>query len=47
MQALSELFTRKRGETEVRFRLEKPRDFSVIMDVGARVRADRDFQARL
>ena len=44
VEALSELFARKRGDTEVRFRLEKPRDFSVIMDIGARVRADRDFR---
>ena len=44
VQALHELFTRKRGDTEVRFRLEKARDFSIIMDIGARVRADRDFR---
>ena len=31
--ALNELFHRKQGDTEVRLRLEKPRDFSVIMDV--------------
>ncbi len=31
--ALNDLFVRKRGATEVRLRLEKPRDFSVIMDV--------------
>ena len=44
VQALSELFARKRGDTEVRFRLEKPRDFSVTMDVATKVRADREFR---
>src|SRR5205085_9775012 len=45
--ALSELFVRKRGDTEVRLRLEKPRDFSVIMDLSAKVRPDREFQAEI
>ncbi|MBV9301431.1 MAG: DNA polymerase III subunit alpha [Acidobacteriaceae bacterium] len=45
--ALNELFGRKRGETEVRLRLEKPRDFSVIMDVTTKVRPDREFQAEI
>ncbi len=45
--ALSDLFIRKRGETEVRLRLEKPRDFSVIMDVSNKVRPDREFRAEL
>jgi DNA polymerase III subunit alpha len=45
--ALSELFVRKRGNTEVRLRLEKPRDFSVIMDVTTKVRPDREFQAEI
>jgi DNA polymerase-3 subunit alpha len=45
--ALSELFVRKRGDTEVRLRLEKPRDFSVIMDVSTKVRPDREFQAEI
>ncbi len=30
-EELNQLFARKRGETEVRLRLEKPRDFSVIL----------------
>ncbi len=38
---------RKTGSTEVRFRLEKPRDFSVIMDVEQKVRPDREFRAEL
>jgi DNA polymerase III subunit alpha len=45
--ALSDLFVRKRGATEVRLRLEKPRDFSVIMDVATKVRPDREFRAEL
>jgi DNA polymerase III subunit alpha len=45
--ALSELFTRKSGQTEVRLRIEKPRDFSVVMDVANKVRPDREFRAAL
>ena len=41
---LNDLFHRKQGDTEVRLRLEKPRDFSVIMDVSSKVRADREFR---
>ncbi len=43
--ALTDLFHRKPGESEVRLRLEKPRDFSVILDVPARVRPDKEFRA--
>jgi DNA polymerase-3 subunit alpha len=46
-QALSQLFARKPGATEVRLRLEKRRDFSVILDVPARVRPDKEFCAEL
>ncbi|MBV8553776.1 MAG: DNA polymerase III subunit alpha [Acidobacteriaceae bacterium] len=45
--ALSELFTRKQGSTEVRLRLEKARDFSIVMDVTTRVRPDREFRAEI
>ncbi|MCW5979399.1 MAG: DNA polymerase III subunit alpha [Bryobacteraceae bacterium] len=45
--ALTRLFERKRGETEVRIRLEKPRDFSVILDVSERVRPDKEFRAEV
>ena len=45
--ALSELFVRKTGSTEVRLRLEKPCDFSVILDVGSKVRPDKEFKAEL
>jgi DNA polymerase-3 subunit alpha len=46
-EALNQLFTRKRGETEVRLRLEKPRDFSVILDVAPKVRPDKEFCAEV
>jgi DNA polymerase-3 subunit alpha len=45
--ALNELFLRKTGGTEVRLRLDKPRDFSVVMDLAAKVRPDREFKAEL
>jgi len=45
--ALDELFKRKPGETQVRLRLEAPRDFSVLLDVPAKVRPDREFRAAL
>jgi DNA polymerase-3 subunit alpha len=44
---LKELFHRKQGDTEVRLRLEKSRDFSVIMDVNSKVRADREFRSEV
>jgi len=46
-EALNQLFARKRGETEVRLRLEKPRDFSVILDVTLKVRPDKEFRAEV
>ncbi|HTU48022.1 MAG TPA: DNA polymerase III subunit alpha [Bryobacteraceae bacterium] len=45
--ALNELFVRKHGATEVRLRLEKPHDFSVVMDVTTKVRPDKEFRAEL
>jgi len=45
--ALETLFRSKPGQTEVRLRLEKPRDFSVILDVAARVRPDKAFRAEV
>jgi DNA polymerase-3 subunit alpha len=45
--ALQDLFARKPGETEVRLRLEKTRDFSVILDLSAKVRPDKEFRAEL
>jgi DNA polymerase-3 subunit alpha len=46
-EALNQLFARKQGETEVRLRLEKPRDFSVILDVTRKVRPDKEFWAEV
>ena len=46
-KALEELFLRKPGETAVRLRLESPRDFSVLLDVPAKVRPDREFRVAL
>jgi DNA polymerase III subunit alpha len=46
-EALNQLFARKSGETEVRLRLEKPRDFSVILDVTRKVRPDKEFRAEV
>ncbi len=46
--ALNELFGRKRGSTDVRLRLEKPRDFSIVLDVpNMKVRPDREFRAEI
>ncbi|MBI4876437.1 MAG: DNA polymerase III subunit alpha [Acidobacteria bacterium] len=47
VQELRRLFESKPGETDVRLRLEKPRDFSVILDTGAKVRPDREFRAEI
>jgi DNA polymerase-3 subunit alpha len=46
-EALHQLFHRKPGEAQVRLRLEKPRDFSVILDVTSRVRPDKEFCAEI
>ena len=46
-EALSQLFERKPGTAEVRLRLERPRDFSIILDVTARVRPDKEFRAEV
>ena len=46
-QALEDLFRRKPGDTQVRLRLEAPRDFSVLLDVAAKVRPDREFKTAL
>ncbi|HKW97403.1 MAG TPA: DNA polymerase III subunit alpha [Bryobacteraceae bacterium] len=45
--SLNDLFVRKPGETQVRLRLESPRDFTVILDVPAKVRPDREFCAEI
>jgi DNA polymerase-3 subunit alpha len=46
-QALEDLFRRKPGDTQVRLRLEAPRDFSVLLDVSTKVRPDREFKTAL
>jgi len=43
-EALGELFRKKPGETQVRLRLEAPRDFTVLLDVPSKVRPDREFR---
>jgi len=45
--SLSDLFQRKPGDTQVRLRLESPRDFTVILDVPTKVRPDREFRAEI
>jgi DNA polymerase-3 subunit alpha len=45
--ALQSLFQSKPGETEVRLRLEKPKDFSVILDIAVKVRPDKQFCAEV
>ncbi len=46
-EQLNELFQRKQGPTGVRLRIEKPRDFSVILDVPVKVRPDKEFKAEV
>jgi DNA polymerase-3 subunit alpha len=45
--ALQELFSSKPGASQVRLRLEKSRDFSVILDVPTKVRPDKEFKAAI
>ncbi len=47
VSALNDLFRRKAGDTQVRLRLESPRDFTVILDVPTKVRPDREFRAEI
>ncbi|MBX5494518.1 MAG: DNA polymerase III subunit alpha [Bryobacteraceae bacterium] len=46
-EALKQLFDRKPGQTEVRLRLEKPRDFALLLDITAKIRPDKEFKAAL
>jgi DNA polymerase-3 subunit alpha len=46
-QALNDLFAKKPGSAEVRLKIEKARDFSVILDVTTRVRPDKEFRAEV
>jgi hypothetical protein len=45
--ALGELIRRKPGETSVRLRIEKARDFSVTLDISQKVKPDREFKAEI
>ncbi len=45
--ALQELFHQKPGDTQVRFRLENPQDFTVTLDVPTKVKPDKEFRTRL
>ena len=44
---LTQLFERKQGKANVRLRLEKPRDFTLILDVATRVKPDKEFVAEV
>jgi DNA polymerase-3 subunit alpha len=46
-QALNDLFQKKPGDTQVRLRLEAPRDFSLLLDVPSKVRPDREFKLQV
>ena len=45
--ALQELFGKKQGQTQVRLRLENPKNFSVALDIDAKVRPDREFRSEI
>jgi len=45
--AIDALFKRKPGPTAVRLRLEAPRDFSLLLDVPAKVRPDKEFRMEI
>ena len=44
---LAGLIKRKPGDAQVRLRLEKSRDFTVVLDIDARVRPDNEFRAEV
>jgi DNA polymerase-3 subunit alpha len=46
-QALRELFNEKPGETSVRLKLERPRDFQMLIDVPTKIRPDKEFRAAI
>jgi DNA polymerase-3 subunit alpha len=45
--ALQELFGKKPGNTQVRLRLENPREFAVTLDIEAKIKPDREFKAEV
>ena len=46
-EQLKALFERKQGETGVRLKLEKPRDFTLQLDVSSRVLPDKEFKVEI
>jgi DNA polymerase-3 subunit alpha len=44
-EALRQLFSEKPGDTSVRLKLERPRDFQMLMDVPLKIRPDKEFKA--
>jgi DNA polymerase-3 subunit alpha len=46
-EQLKALFDRKQGQTGVRLKLEKPKDFTLHLDVSARVLPDKEFKAEI
>lgn len=44
---LERIFRSRPGDTQVRLRLEAPRDFSVLLDVPTKVRPDKLFRAQV
>jgi DNA polymerase-3 subunit alpha len=44
---LEKLFQRKPGTTQVRLKLEASKDFSLTLDIPAKVRADKEFKAEI
>jgi DNA polymerase-3 subunit alpha len=47
LEPLAELFRRKPGETAVRLRLEKSRDFQAFLDIPWKIQPDSEFRAEL
>ncbi len=45
--ALQSLFASKPGETAVRLKIEKQRDFSLLLDIKSKIRPDKEFKAEL
>ena len=45
--ALRQLFSRKPGQAQIRLQLDRPRDFSVTLDIADRVRPDKEFVAEV
>ncbi|MBI4892986.1 MAG: DNA polymerase III subunit alpha [Acidobacteria bacterium] len=44
---LKQLFDAKPGDTSVRLKLERPRDFTVFLDVTQKIRPDKEFKAEI